>query len=147
MCESDAYATRCAGEAWEAARTYYEKCLRIAQDCGNTEGEAGAYCRLGQLLESAGNNEEALTHHEKYLGLANASGMEEESSEALKSLVGTYMVRAEEMEQQGNKDQAVEYYECCIKAAQECYDSHSEGVANHRLGLIPSHCCFRRLLA
>jgi tetratricopeptide (TPR) repeat protein len=121
------------GEAWEASQTYYEKCLRIAKECGNTEGEAGAYCRLGQLHESAGNNELALEHHEKYLGLANASGMEQESSEALKSLVGTYMIRAEEMESLGKKDKAVEYYECCIRSAQECYDAHSEGIANHRL--------------
>eukprot|EP00656_Telonema_subtile_P044758 TRINITY_DN5100_c0_g1_i2.p1 TRINITY_DN5100_c0_g1~~TRINITY_DN5100_c0_g1_i2.p1 ORF type:complete len:390 (-),score=108.85 TRINITY_DN5100_c0_g1_i2:13-1182(-) len=124
------------GEAWEASQTYYEKCLRISKDCGNSEAEAGAYCRLGQLHESAGNNELALEHHEKYLGLANASGMDEESSEALKSLVGTYMIRAEEMEAQGQKDKAVDYYECCIKSAQECYDAHSEGIANHRLGKL-----------
>eukprot|EP00658_Telonema_sp_P-2_P007980 TRINITY_DN1297_c0_g1_i6.p1 TRINITY_DN1297_c0_g1~~TRINITY_DN1297_c0_g1_i6.p1 ORF type:complete len:433 (+),score=117.45 TRINITY_DN1297_c0_g1_i6:189-1487(+) len=124
------------GEAWEASQTYYEKCLRISKDCGNSEGEAGAYCRLGQLHESAGNNELALEHHEKYLGLANASGMEDESSEALKSLVGTYMIRAEEMEAQGEQEKAVEYYECCIRSAQECYDAHSEGIANHRLGKL-----------
>ena len=126
----------CSGEAWEASQTYYEKCLRIAKDCGNTEAEATAFCRLGQLHESAGNNELALEHHEKYLSLANANGMEEESSEALKSLVGTYMIRAEEMEAAGEKEKAVEYYENCIKAAQECYDAHSEGIANHRLGTV-----------
>jgi len=124
------------GEAWEASQTYYEKCLRIAKDCGNTEAEATAFCRLGQLHESAGNNELALEHHEKYLSLANANGMEEESSEALKSLVGTYMIRAEEMEAAGEKEKAVEYFVNCIKAAQECYDAHSEGIANHRLGKL-----------
>jgi len=124
------------GEAYEAAQTYYEKCLRIARESNNSEAEAGAYCRLGQLNERSGNNEKALEFHEKYLGLANASGMEDESAEALKSLVGTYMVRAEEMESAGNKEKAVEYYECCIKAAQECYDAHSEGIANHRLGKL-----------
>jgi len=124
------------GRAYEAAQTYYEKCLRIARESNNSEAEAGAYCRLGQLNERAGNNEKALEFHEKYLGLANASGMEDESAEALKSLVGTYMVRAEEMEAGGDKEKAVEYYECCIKAAQECYDAHSEGIANHRLGKL-----------
>lgn len=124
------------GRAWEAAQTYYEKCLRIAKDCGNTEAEATAYCRLGQLHESAGNNSAGLEHHEKYLALANANGMEDESAEALKSLVGTYMVRAEEMEAAGELNKAVEYYECCIKSAQECYDAHSEGTANHRLGKL-----------
>jgi len=124
------------GSAYEAAQTYYEKCLRIARESNNSEAEAGAYCRLGQLNERAANNEKALEYHEKYLGLANASGMEDESAEALKSLVGTYMVRAEEMEAGGEKEKAVEYYECCIKAAQECYDAHSEGIANHRLGKL-----------
>ena len=33
-------------------------------------------------------------------------------------------------------EKAVEYYENCIKAAQECYDAHSEGIANHRLGTV-----------
>merc|ERR1719446_52400 len=124
------------GKAYEAAQTYYEKCLRIARESSNSEAEAGAYCRLGQLNERSGNNEKALEYHERYLGLANASGMEDESAEALKSLVGTYMVRAEEMEAGGDKERAVEYYECCIKAAQECYDAHSEGIANHRLGKL-----------
>jgi len=124
------------GSAYDAAQTYYEKCLLIARESKNSEAEAGAYCRLGQLNERSGNNEKALEYHEKYLGLANASGMEEESAEALKSLVGTYMVRAEEMEAGGEKEKAVEYYECCIKAAQECYDAHSEGIANHRLGKL-----------
>lgn len=124
------------GSAFDAAQTYYEKCLLIARESKNSEAEAGAYCRLGQLNERSGNNEKALEYHEKYLGLANASGMEEESAEALKSLVGTYMVRAEEMEAGGEREKAVEYYECCIKAAQECYDAHSEGIANHRLGKL-----------
>jgi len=124
------------GTAYEAAQTYYEKCLRIARESNNSEAEAGAYCRLGQLNERSGNNEKALEYHERYLGLANASGMEDESAEALKSLVGTYMVRAEEMEAGGEREKAVEYYECCIKAAQECYDAHSEGIANHRLGKL-----------
>merc|ERR1711988_1084840 len=109
---------------------------RIAKDCSNTEAEATAYCRLGQLHESAGNNSAALEHHEKYLALANANGMEEESAEALKSLVGTYMVRAEEMEAAGELTKAVEYYDACIKSAQECYDAPSEGTANHRLGKL-----------
>jgi len=76
----------------------------------------------------------AIQFHERHMQLARDLNVYREMEIAAKELVKVYREYAEEKEQNGDFNEAVEFYSKGLEAARASRDRAAEGVACHRLG-------------
>lgn len=98
---------------------FTEKGLEIARLSEDLEAEADANRSLGLAYEQLGNINVAIDFHERQRQLAEMAQDGDEFTDANKHLIDTYRMFAEECEQKGDFEKAVEYHEKCMEAARQ----------------------------
>jgi len=113
---------------------FYEKCLEISKLTGDTPGEMTANHNLGCVHQQMGDSGNSIQFHERHFQLARKSKVYSEQESASKELVKVYREHAEEKEQNGEYNEAVEFYSKALEAARASRDRKQEGMACYRLG-------------
>ena len=69
---------------------YHARALRLNQEIGNKQGEAGAYVNLGRAYHSLSEYKRAVEYHERALKLNKQTGNKQEEAAAYVNLGITY---------------------------------------------------------
>ena len=106
---------------------YHEKDLSIAKDVGNRDGEAGAYCNLGNAYHSIGDFQQVIECHEKDLSIAKDVGNGAGEGGAYCNLGNAY-------HSIGDFQRAIEYHEKHLSITKDVVNRAGEGRAYGNLG-------------
>ncbi|CEO99463.1 Tetratricopeptide repeat protein 29 [Plasmodiophora brassicae] len=114
---------------------FYEKCLEIASLMGNDAhaGESNHY--LGVMFEKLGELAAAIQFHERHLEICRRAEDAEGIQLAGHHLTEMFRRQAEQHQEEGDLNAAVESFSRCLDAAVAAEDPRAEGFANHKLGL------------
>lgn len=115
---------------------FYEKCLEMSRLTGDVAGEMTANRNLGSAYEALGNVQGAIRYHERHLEIAKEREDAIEQRQAHTQLVNVYRRHAEQLEAEGNYNDAAELHMRCLLSAQACGNRLAEGLANYRTGRV-----------
>lgn len=122
-------------EDYTTAVYFYEKCLEISVMTNDLARQSLANHKLGVAFHCLGDIVASIRFHERHLELARENDDLDGAKEASNQLVSMYSSEADELEQNGREEEAVDCLAKCLDAAVTAEDPQAEGTANHRLGL------------
>jgi tetratricopeptide (TPR) repeat protein len=109
---------------------------QVAQDHAWVEAELEASIALGRMHEVLGDVDGSLQYHEASLALASQHGWQVEVEASYRSLVSAYSAQADRQEAEGSVQQALEWLQKCLAAAESAADMQEIGVIHYRMGLL-----------
>ena len=121
---------------WKTAIFFLDKCLEVAQLTTDIRAEMAANHILGSVYQSMGEFETARAFHERHEKLAYAVDVDEEIIKANSELNKVYWVLAQQLDDAGESEAAIEMYQKCLTAAVKCIDKSAEAEANGKIGDI-----------
>lgn len=121
---------------WKTAIFFLDKCLEVAQLTTDIRAEMAANHILGSVYQSMDEFNTARAFHERHEKLAYAVDVEEEIIKANGELNKVYWVLAQQLDDSGAMDEAIEMYQKCLAAAVKCIDKSAEAEANGKIGQI-----------
>jgi tetratricopeptide (TPR) repeat protein len=121
---------------WKTAIFFLDKCLEVAQLTTDIRAEMAANHILGSVYQSMHEFDTARAFHERHEKLAYAVDVDDEIIKANAELNKVYWVLAQQLDDSGASDEAIEMYEKCLAAAVKCVDKSAEAEANGKIGQI-----------
>lgn len=121
---------------WKTAIFFLDKCLEVAQLTTDIRAEMAANHVLGSVYQSMGEYDTARAFHERHEKLAYAVDVDEEIIKANSDLNKVYWVLAQQLDDGGHYEEAIEMYQKCLTSAVKCIDKSAEAEANGKIGQI-----------
>lgn len=121
---------------WKTAIFFLDKCLEVAQLTTDIRAEMAANHILGSVYQSMNEFETARAFHERHEKLAYAVDVDDEIIKANVELNKVYWVLAQQLDDGGLIDEAIEMFQKCLTAAVKCIDKSAEAEANGKIGQI-----------
>jgi tetratricopeptide (TPR) repeat protein len=111
----------------DAARRHHERCLNVAQACGDRDAEAKAYAALGRVNQVIGDLRTALDYQQRFLALARQN--RDGAGESTAALSVAQLQRA-----LGEHDESVSSFRAALEAAEASQDLGAMCTASRQLG-------------
>jgi tetratricopeptide (TPR) repeat protein len=121
---------------WKTSIFFLDKCLEVAQLTTDIRAEMVANHLLGSVYQSMGEFDTARAFHERHEKLAYAIDVEEEIVKANNELNKVYWVLAQNLDNDGQADEAIAMFHRGLASAIKCVDRSAEAEANGKIGQI-----------